>query len=205
MSSPAEPGGDFAFIGGHPSLDFANTLGGTVDEPRERLREYGDLVRWACEVGFLSQNHGDALLALDRDHPPAAERMRQRAIRLRGALYEALIAASEDRDPSAAAQRTLNAELRRAAPNMRLAWEEGGVTVGWTSEIKLDRPLGCIVQSGIELLRSDERHLIRSCDGVDCAWVFLDHTRNHSRRWCDMKMCGNRVKARRYYARHKKG
>ncbi len=48
-----------------------------------------------------------------------------------------------------------------------------------------------------------ERDRVRRCGGANCDWLFMHNSRNHSRRWCDMGSCGNRAKARRYYARHK--
>ena len=43
--------------------------------------------------------------------------------------------------------------------------------------------------------------LVRECGASDCAWLFLDTSKNHHRRWCDMTRCGNRAKVRRFYAR----
>jgi predicted RNA-binding Zn ribbon-like protein len=57
-----------------------------------------------------------------------------------------------------------------------------------------------IAQSAADLMTSDKRNSVRQCGADDCAWLFLDESRNHSRRWCDMKTCGNRQKARRHYA-----
>ena len=66
----------------------------------------------------------------------------------------------------------------------------------------LDRMLWPIVWSAVELLKSDELAHVRECANDQCSWLFLDLSRNHSRRWCDMQSCGNLVKARRHYARH---
>ena len=65
----------------------------------------------------------------------------------------------------------------------------------------LDRILWPIAESAAELLTSEARTAIRECEAPDCEWLFLDHSRNRSRRWCDMKSCGNRQKARRHYQR----
>jgi predicted RNA-binding Zn ribbon-like protein len=53
------------------------------------------------------------------------------------------------------------------------------------------------------LLTSRKRNRIRECQADNCAWLFMDHSRNQSRRWCDMKVCGNREKARRFYRRNR--
>ena len=67
----------------------------------------------------------------------------------------------------------------------------------------LERVLWPVVRSAADLLTSPERGRVRRCGGANCDWLFMDNSRNHSRRWCDMGSCGNRAKARRYYARHK--
>jgi len=56
----------------------------------------------------------------------------------------------------------------------------------------------------VDLLTSDRLSAVRECAADDCAWLFLDESRNRSRRWCDMKVCGNRQKARLHYHRSQK-
>ncbi|MCB0153982.1 MAG: CGNR zinc finger domain-containing protein, partial [Anaerolineae bacterium] len=55
--------------------------------------------------------------------------------------------------------------------------------------------------SAAELLTSDRLNRVGQCAGESCGWLFLDTTRNHSRRWCEMEHCGNRAKAKRHYRR----
>ena len=51
-----------------------------------------------------------------------------------------------------------------------------------------------------EVLPAPEKRL-RICQGPDCAWTFIDRSKAGRRRWCDMAVCGNAAKSRRYYAR----
>jgi predicted RNA-binding Zn ribbon-like protein len=60
-----------------------------------------------------------------------------------------------------------------------------------------------IVDAAADLLVRGEPERIKTCGSATCGWLFLDLSRNRSRRWCDMKDCGNRAKARRHYARRK--
>ena len=70
----------------------------------------------------------------------------------------------------------------------------------------LTAPLRPVVRSAAELLTSPETLLrVRECDGTDCTWLFLDQSRNRSRRWCSMESCGNRAKVRRHYRRRHAG
>jgi len=68
-----------------------------------------------------------------------------------------------------------------------------------------EAPLWPIARSAAELLASEQVHFIRNCSSKTCQWLFLDTSKNHRRRWCDMKLCGNRAKVRRFYTRKKKG
>ena len=74
----------------------------------------------------------------------------------------------------------------------------------WTSEADgLQKVLFTVLASAAELLASDRLGRIRECGAADCTWLFVDESRNRSRRWCDMTACGNRMKARRHYQRAK--
>ena len=85
-------------------------------------------------------------------------------------------------------------KLTRTSGDYRWEWQSEGGNL-------LDRILWPIAESAANLLTSQDRADIRECDAPDCEWLFLDHSRNGSRRWCDMKSCGNRQKARRHYRR----
>ena len=78
--------------------------------------------------------------------------------------------------------------------------------LNWTytfEERKLDQMLWPIIRSAAELLTSDKLDRVCECPGENCGWLFIDMSRNRSRRWCDMKDCGNRAKARRHYRKTK--
>ncbi|MBI2081511.1 MAG: CGNR zinc finger domain-containing protein, partial [candidate division NC10 bacterium] len=96
----------------------------------------------------------------------------------------------------------LNAALAEALPLLGLVPEGNGFTWEWTANgQRLDRMLWPVARSAAELLTSGELARVRECEAESCAWLFMDRSRNRSRRWCDMKTCGNRTKARRHYER----
>jgi predicted RNA-binding Zn ribbon-like protein len=64
---------------------------------------------------------------------------------------------------------------------------------------KLDWILNPLIRSAADLLVSDELKRVKRCGDPACGWLFLDTSRNKSRRWCDMSDCGNRAKASRFY------
>ncbi len=88
------------------------------------------------------------------------------------------------------------AALKNAsASSLPLAWE-----------VPLDSPgalAGALALSAVGLLQSDAVHRIGRCSSQACGWVFIDHTRNDSRRWCSSTDCGNRDRAARHYARRR--
>jgi predicted RNA-binding Zn ribbon-like protein len=86
-------------------------------------------------------------------------------------------------------------ELQPASEGYRLERRDG--------QGQLDSLLWPIASAASQLLTSDQTQSIRRCDAETCRWFFVDRSRNHSRRWCDMKVCGNRAKARQFYRQQK--
>jgi predicted RNA-binding Zn ribbon-like protein len=72
------------------------------------------------------------------------------------------------------------------------------------NKAKLDWILNPVIRSAADLLISEEFSRIKKCADPTCGWLFLDISRNRSRRWCDMRDCGNRAKASRFYKKSKK-
>lgn len=93
----------------------------------------------------------------------------------------------------------LNRELRRASADARLVASADGVEWRWEGNAEaLDQMLVPIARSAAELLTSPEVDRVRECSSDTCGWLFLDVSKNRSRRWCDMKTCGNLQKVRRH-------
>jgi predicted RNA-binding Zn ribbon-like protein len=133
-------------------------------------------------------------------HPANAKVILERAINIREALYRIFSSTANHRPPNAADINTLNAELSTTTAHMCL--RPTGITGPWKcifEDKKLDRMLWLIVHSATELLTSDKLDRVCECQGENCGWLFLDMSRNRSRKWCDMKDCGNRTKAQRHY------
>lgn len=181
---------------GHLALDFANAVSDRhTAAPIDRLPTYACLLAFArqCELAPAAQ-----LRRLERRaaaDPAAARAARDRAAALREALYGLFAAIAARRSVAPADLAALNAALVRTRLGRDLEWE-------WADgPDALDAVLGPIVRAAVDLLRSPERERIRVCAADDCVWLFLDTSKNNSRRWCDMKQCGNRAKARRYHRR----
>lgn len=191
------------FIGGRLCLDFTNTVGGRTDVVlRDKLRSYGDLLRFARLSGAVSAAAARRLAHAAATEPAHAAAVFGRALELREALFRIFRASigrrTADRRPRARDLETLATELSTAHRHERLA-PAGGIYIWtWDKEAALDRVLWPIARSAAGLLTSDDLGKLRLCAGEQCGWLFLDTSRNHTRRWCDMKDCGNRAKVRRF-------
>ena len=195
----------FDFTGGRLCLDFVNTTGGTRQAPKEHLNTYLDLVSWGHQAGVLDEADAQRLGQLAKRRPDEASRTLAAAVTLREAMFRIFCGAAgcqPQRDDDMA---TFNAALSRALAHVRLqATPQGCVDLWGDGEDDLDRMLWPALRSAMDVLTvEDERTRVHKCENPTCDWLFLDTSRNHSRRWCDMKSCGNRAKARRYYTRHK--
>jgi predicted RNA-binding Zn ribbon-like protein len=186
-------------------LDFVNTLGDRPRRLHETLHGYDDLLRWSARAGLLDAR------ALRRRRREAARRPRgaraafAHAIQLRETLYRVFAARARRARPAPADLAVLNEALRRALPHQRLAPRGDGLEWRWEGSGGMEFPLWPVARSAAELLTSGEVSLVQECASDACSWLFLDRSPGGRRRWCDMKVCGNRAKARRFYERRRKG
>jgi predicted RNA-binding Zn ribbon-like protein len=201
-----EPIESIELIGGAVCLDFVNTGSARAVGPfRERLRGYRDLVTWAERLGLVRAEESTALRAEAADRPSDAAAVLERGRRLREAVYRVFSRQSQGQPPAGDDLETLTHEYAEAASHRRLTCESERVELDWDREAAhLDQMLWPVAQSAIELLVSDERARVKECATDNCNWLFLDASKNRSRRWCEMRECGNRAKARRHYARMRK-
>jgi len=190
-------------LGGRLSLDFANTADWHAsDHPVEFLTSYSDLVAWSQHVGILTDHQTQRLLKEATRRPEDATAVLERAIALREAIYRMFTAISHGRPPQAADLATFNAELSEALAQSRIVSTAQGFT--WDlagAEDALDQMLWPVVHDAAGLLTSEDLDRVGQCADDRCGWLFLDTSRNRSRRWCSMEDCGNRAKARRHYKR----
>ncbi len=194
----------FEFSGGKLCLDFANTVSNhTPDRPGERLTSYARLVSWGRQAGVLTEEQAQRLLKESARRPAEAASTVEWAITLREAIYRIFSAVAAGRPPEASDLAVFNAALKAMAMSQIIQANDGFVWTWKEDEEALDRMVWPVVRSAAELLTSQELPLVRECASDTCGWLFIDNSRNHSRRWCDMKSCGNRAKVRRYYQRRK--
>jgi predicted RNA-binding Zn ribbon-like protein len=185
------------------SLDFVNTSGthpGGADN--EFLTSYPRLIEWSVYVGVLHHDDAERLLVQAQQHPADAESALHYALAVRKTLFHLLSASAEGGSPQAPDMGAFNHILSQAMTHLRAASTNEGFTWVWATDTSdLEKMLWPVTWAAAELLMSPDRRYLRECAGEDCNWLFLDTSKNHSRRWCSMKDCGNRAKARSHYHR----
>jgi predicted RNA-binding Zn ribbon-like protein len=190
----------FDLCGGQLAVDFANTVSSRhTDSPIERLQNYAALVDFADQSSILERGTVARLHSWGDEHPDAAEAIVRRAVELREALHRLFSAVAAEQAPARGDLTVLNRWWHELELDGSFTWQ-------WAAGDQApDFFLGRVVSAAVELLTSSRRERIRLCAADDCVWLFVDTSKNRSRRWCDMNVCGNRVKARRFYRRHSAG
>jgi predicted RNA-binding Zn ribbon-like protein len=193
----SEPDYRFDFCGGHLAIDFTNT-GSRGSDPDDHVKTYGDLLAWAEARRVVSRAEAARLKRRASADPDAARRAMRRAIDRREAIYIVMsrVAGGGSVDPAALAR--LNKYVSETFGAAQLAAAGGRLTLATPVDEGLDAMLVPIVRAAVDLLTSDAVSRVGLCADETCAWLFLDTTRSRTRRWCDMKACGNRSKVRRF-------
>lgn len=180
-------------------LAFVNTLSGRPNPvPEERLPSYDALVDWARAQHLVSAAAAERLTLEAKRHPQQAAAVLARAKDFREALSALAVAIEHQRQPSAAVLTTISDCVAAAYAHGRLVPHDGALQWIASADDDLDRILWEVGRAAGRLVLSPRIGRIRACAAGDCGWWFLDDTKNRSRRWCDMKTCGNREKVRKF-------
>jgi predicted RNA-binding Zn ribbon-like protein len=193
-----KPSTALKLVGGDPALDLVNTTGD--DRVADPLDTYASFAAWAARIGVVDAAAADRLAAAAIERPGAAERALSEARALRGAMdavFRSLARASGGEPPPDALGRLVQ-RAGAAVERARLVRAGDAFVPAWDGD-HLERPLWPLAVAALDLLRGGPLDRLKTCEG--CPWLFLDTSRNHSRRWCSMDECGVRSKMRRYRAK----
>jgi len=185
-------------------LDFANTLAYRGSTPTESLHTFGDLVKWCEDARVIPPLFAQQLRGWSEKHPRRVAESFGSAIALRELIYRIFHALASGGSIDDADLEDLNRALR-VAPS-RAAIGRLGKNFGWaTEELKpsVNLLLAPVLWSAGDLLVGPQLSRLRECSNEKCLWLFLDDSKNGTRRWCSMSACGNRAKAHRHYLRQK--
>ena len=204
----------YQLVAAHPVLDFVNTLDNrfVAQGPTELLGSYEDLLSFVRQSALLDPRAVPALGRQARSSGAAQVLRDARELReaLAATLYGMLGVA---RKPTPRVIKTLERHFLDAARHQELLWRRPAAesdsisraTWSWGHFAgRVEMPIWVLALSAAGLLTSDATEHVHLCNSETCRWLFLDLSKNHSRRWCDMKICGNRMKVRRYQARHER-
>ncbi len=195
----------FDLIAGNVALDFINTLDDRPTKPKELLETYADLARFGEDTGLLDPTDADSLVERGALFPERARKSLLWARELREAMHEVFWAVITKRAPTPMALAQVNAGIQSASAHLRLKQVHGRFEWRFDNLALFNGIAFPVARAAGELLASDELPFVRACASKTCEWFFLDTSKNHHRRWCDMTRCGNRAKVQRFYARKKKG
>ncbi|PXX35115.1 MULTISPECIES: ABATE domain-containing protein [Burkholderia] len=181
------------------SIDFANTLYWRGSEaPTETFGTMDDLQSWCREQAGVPACLADRCRVRDGEEGEPA--MLASALALREALYRLFHAQAERCEPQADDLALLGGFLAEASPRVALARVDGAYA--WRigdAGATLAGLLSPVLWSAIDLLGGARLAKVKRCANDACQWLFIDDSKNGSRRWCSMSSCGNRAKAYRHY------
>jgi predicted RNA-binding Zn ribbon-like protein len=187
--------------GGHLALDFVNTLGGAPHDPEpppewEALHRYADLLAWCVRVDVLTEEEADRLSTVG-----GGEAALREIIEVREVCWPLLWAVAEGKAPATELLAELTRRERQAVAAAHLTRDGGGFRWRWVFDPDPLSPLHPLVHAVTSLLLEGPLDRLRMCAG--CRWLFLDESKNQSRRWCAMETCGAHHKKERYVKRRR--
>jgi predicted RNA-binding Zn ribbon-like protein len=190
---------DLPLVGGHVALDFVNTVEPRMlnTEGRDHLTSPAALLTWARRTSLLDEAEAAEVAATWEHVPGAGVKDLRASIELRELLYPAVTALLESRAPDLA---QITARWAKAASHAALQMTTEGARLQAAPQIP-DR----LAFAAVDLLTELDLTRLRACpiDEGGCGWLFLDHSRNNSRRWCVMADCGTAVKSRKLTERRR--
>lgn len=188
-------------VGGTPCLDFVNTINSRLHPEHDYLVEYVDLLGWAKKVGILSSAQASALQKQAKQNAKGARNALKAAWRLRELLYRLFASVAKGAQPAKQDLDSFVTSYAEAIARGQLVDAGEHYRTNWRMEGALDSILWPLIYSAGELLQSKDLNHVKECPG--CGWLFLDTSKNQSRRWCSMNTCGARDKMRRYHRRQR--
>lgn len=207
MSENKKHAANLTLLGGRSCLDFTNTLDWRgSDQPVEFLDSYQDLVAWSIHAGTISAKEASHINQLSKKRLSKQTKVLRKAIRLRETIYRIFSSLSDGKPAPNDDLIAFNKFLSQTMKNSQIVRTKNGYQLDSKGEMtKLGWILNPLIHSAADLLVSEELKRVKKCGDPACGWLFLDTSRNKSRRWCNMSDCGNRAKAKRFYKKKSGG
>jgi predicted RNA-binding Zn ribbon-like protein len=193
----------FEWFGGHPALDFVNTLDERLsDAPIDRLKSYDALVSFVFQAKLVDEQTARDLWISSQT--AEASNVLESTMQFRESLFSTFYSIHTKSVVQPEILEVLTCFIHDSATKRKLTMHESIVTEEWVHPLSVERPLLELIQSAQGLLLSPLHVLIKQCAAEDCGTMFVDDSHARSRRWCSMAGCGNRFKVRESRARQKR-
>ncbi len=193
----------FPAVGNNLSLDFINTKIIENGELKDLLTDFTDLAAWAAATDLLEKSKAERLVDEWTDSAEINDAF-ARAIDFREVLREMVANLSGGKTVSKRAIAAINSEIQNQSGSIEIRKTENGFEKSFRADFREPRQLlAPVAESAADLLCYGNPARLRKCENPECVLYFYDATKNHSRRWCSMSMCGNRHKAAAFYRRGK--
>ena len=195
--------GTLSLVAGKLALDFTNTESGRGGAKHlDHLQTADDLLVWAAHAKIISAKGASQAQGIVKDQNKLAKHLITRGKSLRETLYQINSYVVAGQQPAEKLLCCLTATHAKMLATATLT--PNGDNYGWTWRPKNGLAaaiLGPIALSALNLLVDADFSRIKQCHSNHCGWLFYDNTKNKSRQWCDMSVCGNRAKASALRAR----
>jgi predicted RNA-binding Zn ribbon-like protein len=195
---PPSRAGSLDLVGGELAWDFTNTTSARGSPARqEHLRGFDKLMQWVEHARVMPPaDCGYAHAALD-GHPRRAQRIFERTIEMRELIWTIGTALAEQRPVARKLLASLSAAHATNLGHAEIKMRYGSYIWVWDPRRDIAAAiLGPITLSALTLLMEKDLLRTKRCAGQECGWLFFDTTKNNRRRWCEMRVCGNRAKVR---------
>jgi predicted RNA-binding Zn ribbon-like protein len=186
---------DLPLAGGHLALDLVNTVEPRIagEDQTDHLRNPADLLVWARRVDLIDESEAAEVAQAWARSPALAAADLEAAVTIRESLYDVLTGAAE------------------GLPVLAAGWAGAGSRTGLVADGNGFRlVVGTSIPdrlsvAAVDLLTTADLTKLHACppEQGGCGWLFLDHSRNSTRRWCVMEDCGAKAKSRRLTERRR--
>jgi predicted RNA-binding Zn ribbon-like protein len=192
----------FYFLGGDRALDFVNTKPLVDGDSQEQLSDFSALVRWFSAAGLIGDDRAGEISSQTSD-PEGRAALRQ-VLEFRENLRSAILALETSAKIPEGIVEEVNALLKQHPIAFQLVKQGGRVVKKLElSPVNSADLIGILASLAADLFSLKNLGRIHKCDS--CVLHFYDKTKSNTRRWCTMKICGNRAKVAKYAARQRRG
>jgi len=197
--------GSLELVGGELALDLTNTSSGRgTGAHQEHLRDFDSAMRWVAHARILTPDECAYIRKAVALHPKRARAIFARLLEVRELIFLIATALAEQRPVAARLRAALTAAHAASLRLAEIRLRDGAYMWTWSARRDIQTAiLGPITLSAMTLLMEKDLSRTKRCAGLECGWMFYDNTKNKRRRWCEMRVCGNRAKVRAARARRK--